>query len=842
MEKFTQLFNVQLFDETRSLFESAQDGSDAKYIGALWFFQPLSGMDRRTVDIISSGLGSVLPAGSYLQIGQYASNDVEDEIYSYIGNKLGSTGISREIVERQAHLLQMGVEDPLVGVSGVKLHAKRCFMSLKVPVKDFNDIERDKTSALAAQFEQIFVSATIPFRRANHRDYLQLSRYLMHIYDAKDSRHEEYAPLSEQLMYPGDAVHVDKRNLFFETGDGAENNFYAKALSVKRFPTEVNLSQMNRFVGDIRGLTNQITEPYYFCLTIHYPNQEDKRASVQTKAAVINNQSVGPMGRIPGIQMKKYDFDVLNHDLESASGLLVEANFTAWFFGRNLDGVSRQVESMRTYWTSIGFDFKEDGYILDTLWANSFPLNSHKEISKGLMRYFTLTSAMALQFMPIFGDAIGSKSPVIPLLTRRGEFAGFDLFESQTNYNALIAAASGSGKSFLTQHLVSNYNAAGVQQWVIDMGESYKKLALSMGSRAVYLEFHPDDHETCLNPHSAFLEENGGLEKNFDNALAGLLSLYERMACVEDPLSDTEMAYLEEAIKSQFKSKGGRTNPTDIQNYLHETGSKNDCNIRKTLAIRLEAFSEQGAYGHWVNGKCNVNLEDKDLVVLELGFLKDQPRLQQVILTILMQSITSSMYKNTGRKKILWVDEAWQMMRNPIMVKNLDVGYRTARKYDGAMVVITQNISDLGLNEYTTSMATNAAWKIVLSQEAAEVDKAFDRGDLALEPFARDQMKTIHTSRGKYSEMMIVNGSNWTIYRLVLNRFTQIMYSTSGKERFEILDAIERGEDVVTAIKKFMVGEKSYNLYLDMKQQVDEIIRNTGNRPEMIKMLRELAL
>ena len=50
------------------------------------------------------------------------------------------------------------------------------------------------------------------------------------------------------------------------------------------------------------------------------------------------------------------------------------------------------------------------------------------------------------------------------------------LHDSDTNKNAVIAAESGSGKSFLLNEIIVSYLSEGAQVWVIDAGKSYKKL------------------------------------------------------------------------------------------------------------------------------------------------------------------------------------------------------------------------------------------------------------------------------------------------------------------------------------------------------------------------------
>ena len=65
-------------------------------------------------------------------------------------------------------------------------------------------------------------------------------------------------------------------------------------------------------------------------------------------------------------------------------------------------------------------------------------------------------------------------------------------------------------------------------------------------------------------------------------------------------------------------------------------------------------------------------------------------------------------------------------------------------------------------------------------------------------------MRTIHSVPGAYSEVMIYANENVGIARLVVDRFTQVLFSTSDPERSEIINAIERGEDPVQAIENFI--------------------------------------
>jgi conjugal transfer ATP-binding protein TraC len=70
----------------------------------------------------------------------------------------------------------------------------------------------------------------------------------------------------------------------------------------------------------------------------------------------------------------------------------------------------------------------------------------------------------------------------------------------------------------------------------------------------------------------------------------------------------------------------------------------------------------------------------------------------------------------------------------------------------------------------------------------------------------------VHTLPGKYSEIMIKRSENdWGVVRLITDRFTQVLFSTKGEERNAILDAIEHGENVTTAIEAFIAGQPAEN-------------------------------
>ncbi|MCH4597774.1 ATP-binding protein, partial [Achromobacter xylosoxidans] len=109
----------------------------------------------------------------------------------------------------------------------------------------------------------------------------------------------------------------------------------------------------------------------------------------------------------------------------------------------------------------------------------------------------------------------------------------------------------------------------------------------------------------------------------------------------------------------------------------------------------LFGFTRNGSDGHWFDGEANLEM-DKDLVVLELEELKSKKTLQQVVLMQIISAIQHEMYlSQDGRPKVLIIDEAWDLLDDPMIARFMEHAYRRFRKYGGSAIIVTQSIADL---------------------------------------------------------------------------------------------------------------------------------------------------
>lgn len=807
------MIDIQSFDPVTNIFAAHNPKTKKIDLATVWIGTPLGAFGESQLLAVQSVLSSPFPVNTTLQFGLLSTPDIDESLVWYKDRKsFCKNPLLNELVDRQSDLIDGGRHVPIIPSSGVHLCKKRIVLTMRTPYDAGNSSNIILFNEAASKFESSFGATGFDIKRANVNEYLGLMRLMTHVYDDSDDRYDESHGVNEQVFYKGDEVVIQKDHIAFETGESRKTNYFATALSPKFLPREFSLALMNYLIGDPRGVNNQIRHPYYMSLVLHYPDQITKKNSIEQKASWINHQLFGGTAAkfMPNLVMKKEGFDILRNELETRSAVLVESTFSFWLFSRKLEEAKSHIEDIRTYWTSLGFEMRMDKNILDALFVQSLPLGASQERSVGLFRTHTLTSSQASQFLPIFGEWRGTRDSTLLLTTRRGEVAGFDLFNSSMNYNAVLVAAPGAGKSFVTQRIIADYLAEGAKVWVIDSGRSYQKLAASAGG--TFMEFSPDS-DVCLNPFTGFLAERGGENRKIDDEMDMLASLIERMAAQREPLDDIGVEIIKMAIRQTFIEHQGYTTIRNIADWL--TAQVDDSRA-KDLAMRMDSFA-YGQYAKFFNGHANVNMQN-DFVVLELDDLKNQRQLQQVVLLQLVAQITNEMYFDSKRKKLLIIDEGWELLDDPVMAKAMESAYRKARKFNGGIITVTQGIADLYKSASGQSMIDNASWQIILQQKAEAIDAVRKAGQLSLDDYNYDMLKTVTTVPGSHSELMIVGNGVAGIFRLAVDKFTQSMFSTTGKDRYQVLDDIKNGMDVIESIERQVIGSQAVDVIENIRE------------------------
>jgi len=423
--------------------------------------------------------------------------------------------------------------------------------------------------------------------------------------------------------------------------------------------------------------------------------------------------------------------------------------------------------------------------------------------NKGMQRAQIMSSLNAASMVQVQGDWSGTSPARIlkddgsvdkfgagPLLvSRRGQLACFDLLQTAENYNFVIVATSGSGKSFFANEIVCDFLSKGGIARLIDVGRSYHRFCEIMGGQNVV--FSPKS-PMSLNPFTGVRTE-----LDLDDIFSTVKELI-RLMCF--PLQDDkdvpawEYSAIENGIRAAWLAKNEHTELADIYDWFL---AQNDARA-KDLAYQLEAFVK-GRYAKWFAGPRTVNFSSP-LVVIELEELKADPQLQTVVMSLVINHVGREMYlSDRSLPKLLAIDEAWDLLGGMRTGKFIETSFRRARKYNGIAGVITQSFEDFEKSEAAKAAIANASWQFVLRQksESLEFAKAAKRivGDEAT--FAL--MRSIKPGDG-FSEIFVRGERGSGLYRFVVDRHSYYTFTTSPRDVPRIDALVREGVPLADAI------------------------------------------
>jgi type IV secretory pathway VirB4 component len=311
----------------------------------------------------------------------------------------------------------------------------------------------------------------------------------------------------------------------------------------------------------------------------------------------------------------------------------------------------------------------------------------------------------------------------------------FDRF-SLENGNSVVFAKSGAGKSFTVKLEALRSMMFGTEVFIIDPENEYQRMAEAVGGSYVRLSLNS---ATRINPFdlpqvTESEEADNALRSNLIT-LHGLLRLMMGGAQAQmagenahmmPALSPVEESDLDAALIETY-SKAGITNdplthksqaPTIADLYdtlLHMGGTG------PQLAQRLRKYTT-GTFAGIFSQQSNIDINNP-LVVFNIRDLEDE--LRPVAMYIVLNFIWNKT-KSDKKKRILIVDEAWQLMKYEDSANFLFSLAKRARKYNLGITTITQDVEDFMGSRMGRAIVANASMQILLKQSSSAVDVLSD--------------------------------------------------------------------------------------------------------------------
>lgn len=352
-------------------------------------------------------------------------------------------------------------------------------------------------------------------------------------------------------------------------------------------------------------------------------------------------------------------------------------------------------------------------------WVGTLPLGVD---ALGMTRTFD-TQALAASFPFSSADAAESGGVLYGLNARSSGLVFWDRF-AQPNYNSVILARSGAGKSYLAKLEVLRSLYEGIEVNVVDPEDEYRALADSVGGSHIGL----GRQNVRLNPFDLGTEPDALIRRGlFLHTLVALL-----LGGEPDPAAK---AALDRAILGTYAAAGitgdpgTHDRPAPVLADLQEVLGKQSDRESKDLALRLVPFTT-GSYRSLFDGASTVRPADH-LSVFSLKDLPDELKGAGTLLVLdaIWRRVTGS---GSPKRRLVLVDEAWLLMREPVGAKYLFRLAKAARKHWCGLTVVTQDAADLLGSELGQAVVANAATQVLLrqsSQAMTSLAGSFDLSD-----------------------------------------------------------------------------------------------------------------
>lgn len=400
-------------------------------------------------------------------------------------------------------------------------------------------------------------------------------------------------------------------------------------------------------------------------------------------------------------------------------------------------------------------------------WIDSLPFGYDPELEPNSRRARTLLSQNLADLVPLYGGYAGTRTPVQIFLGRTGAPIFFDPFDSSVGMHVAVSGVTGSGKSFTAIDMILQQLSLGADIVVLDKGESYRRLSELVGGQ--YLAVEPNTVPT-LNP--CFGPGDADHQMFVTNVLAEMASGgQDRFR-----LDPEQLGILTSAVAQAFAATQGEQEITIadvVQRLRHSDHDVDRLGLR--LARMVAPYLHGNPLGRYFDGP-NAFLIRPGLTVIELKELERTPSLQAVFVMALLHLVTTFFGRGPReRRKLIFVDEAWAILKSEYGANILALIARTYRKLGTAAVFISQFLTDFD-GPAGQAIRDNCPNRIFLRQELDALKRM--KEPLGFSERHLEALASATNVPGRYSEAMLVTPGGRCMVRIIPDPVTYWVATT----------------------------------------------------------------
>ena len=472
----------------------------------------------------------------------------------------------------------------------------------------------------------------------------------------------------------------------------------------------------------------------------------------------------GNINRESTITQKRLEAEQLRDEIAAGFNKLFEATIVSTLFTYNLEDLDRLTKMLSAEMSKTLVGIKSAWGIQEEAFQSNLPLMNNK-----IDKSHTFDRNSMGTVFPFTTSEIGHPSGVpLGFNKQTGTPILFDNFASAlTNYNMVIFAKSGAGKSVTMKTLVSRSSVlSGIESLALDAEGEYTIVAESLGGINVVIS---PTSKTIINifdiETETIKDEITGkdrvvlnVENKVEDVTQGLLTM-SRGSTRSTEVNELTKQIIAETVAEEYAALGITSNPNSlyeqdssmiergeilskrkkqmptIGSWYRRLQAKAQDNknsdyqfhysyLLKVMKQYIREYDGQMAY---FDGQSTFELLDgAPFINLDISQLEERfarPLAQQILLSWIWEKFVkknSEDRKKASKKRVL-VDEAWMLLPYPEAVDFLNKMARRARKRNVSLAIISQRFQDFYEKPEAQAVLTSSDTKLFLAQDKSEI-------------------------------------------------------------------------------------------------------------------------
>ena len=479
---------------------------------------------------------------------------------------------------------------------------------------------------------------------------------------------------------------------------------------------------------------------------------------LETERIVANDK--GNINRESILSQKRYETEQLRDEIAAGFNKLYEASVVSTLFAYSRTDLERLSKMLTAEMSKSLVGIRSAWAIQEDGFKSALPLMDDRIRKEHIFDRPSMGTVFPFTTSNIGHDSgvpIGvNKQTGVPIL--------FDNFHSSlTNYNMVIFAKSGAGKSVTMKTLISRSSVLmGIESLTLDAEGEYSVVAEALGGINVVIS---PTSKTIINLFDIEVERTKdeitgrerevlNVESKVEDVTQALMTMAKGSTRTED-VNELTKQIIAEAVSQEYAARGITTNPASLYENANssnvfekrkkemptigswykrirqsaQSNSNKDYEFQYSYLLKVmrQYVREYNGQMAYFDGQSTFDLmEGAPLINIDISQLEERfarPLAQQILMSWIWEKFVkkNSEDRKKAKQKRVIVDEAWMLLPFPEAVDFLNKMARRARKRNVSLAIISQRFQDFYEKPEAQAVLTSSDTKLFLAQDKSEI-------------------------------------------------------------------------------------------------------------------------